>query len=68
MDQYRLYLLSESGHITAGRDANCSDDDEAYERATNLLTSCNQVEIWHETRCVGRVYAPTLRRGPRQVD
>ena len=42
---YRAYIMSADGHIMSRIDLPCADDDEAKERAKQLING-HDVELW----------------------
>jgi len=59
MTLYRFCFLDRSNRIKALETAECQDDDEAEDRADQLLKSCgyHAVEIWEGTE---RIYRAQL--------
>ncbi|MGV7215033.1 hypothetical protein [Bradyrhizobium sp. UFLA05-112] len=57
---YRAYILDEDGRITGVHELECADDEEAKEKATQLLDG-HDLDIWHRARHVAR-----LKRHTRQ--
>ncbi len=63
---YRVYRLNEHGRIAgAGDDIACSCDNEALSHAQQMAEHCPAVEVWQNTRCVGRVGAAGADVGAR---
>ena len=55
MPDYRLYVLSDDGHITQPpKVINCPDDAAAVARAKQLLDG-HAIEIWQAARHLGRL-------------
>ena len=53
MHGYRAYILGLDGHIQDRIDLFCTNDDEAKERAKQLVDG-HAVELWDEARKVAR--------------
>jgi hypothetical protein len=54
MDDYRLYLLDQSGHIVRARYVSASDEKDAIQRASQTAES-ERWELWTGTRMIARV-------------
>lgn len=46
---YRAYVLSDDGHITAVHELDCADDEEAKQKAAQLLDG-HDLEVWYRGR------------------
>jgi hypothetical protein len=55
MANYRIYMLDDADRVITGSDADCRDDETALFWAATTLGTDARAEIWHGTRCVGRV-------------
>ncbi len=55
MEHYRIYSFDLRGHITAGHDALCVDDQHARLAATALCEAGRDCEIWCGRLRVGRI-------------
>lgn len=53
-NQYRIYPLDERDRIEGSYDAICADDEQAVAYAAQLITKGGQVEIWTNSRLVGK--------------
>jgi len=51
---YRAYILDDDGRIIGVHELNCADDDEAKEKAAQLLDG-HDLEIWRRERRVARL-------------
>ena len=49
MPEYRAYILDREGHIIRPVDLNCGNDDEAKEKARQLVNG-HDVELWQLDR------------------
>ena len=56
MHGYRAYILGLDGHIQDRIDLFCTNDDEAKERAKQLVDG-HAVELWDEARKIA-IFAP----------
>jgi len=59
MAEYRLYQLDQTDHIVSGYWLECSSDHAAMAAACRLAERALPVEVWQQTRRVGRIKAPT---------
>lgn len=59
MQHYRLYHLSQSGHIIAAQDLHCPDDLNALEQAERERAHHN-VELWQDIRLLARLKRLTV--------
>ena len=57
---YRLYHLSNDGHIRGAINRDFEDDAEALQHARWLLENHPGVEVWQTNRLVGRVEVARL--------
>jgi len=48
---YRAYILDEEGHIRGCRELICLDDEEAKQKAIQILDG-HDIEVWQEKRQV----------------
>jgi hypothetical protein len=48
---YRVYILSDEGHISRFREPDCADDEEAKHIAAQMLDG-HDFEVWREKRLV----------------
>jgi hypothetical protein len=48
---YRVYILSDEGHISRFRELDCADDEEAKHVAAQMLDG-HDFEVWQEKRLV----------------
>lgn len=60
MAYYRIYFVSEDGHIRGAREADMPSDDDAIAFAHSVADG-QRVEIWSGTRLVSRI-DPVLRQ------
>jgi hypothetical protein len=51
---YRAYILDDDGRIIGVHELNCTNDDEARERAAQLLDG-HDLEVWCRVRRVARL-------------
>ena len=54
MAHYRAYILNPEGRIMKAVDLDCTDDVDATESARRLVDG-HDVELWKNTRVVGRL-------------
>lgn len=57
-NHYRIYPIDKRDRIGGSHDAICDDDAQAITYAAQIITPNGQVEIWSNSRLVGRF--PTL--------
>jgi hypothetical protein len=57
MRDYRAYFIGPDGSITGRVDLVCADDDDARERAKQLVSS-QPVELWEMERLIERFEPP----------
>ncbi|MDA9497308.1 hypothetical protein XI05_07160 [Bradyrhizobium sp. CCBAU 11357] len=55
---YRAYVLDDDGRIIGVHELDCANDDEAKEKASQLLDG-HDLEVWQRERCVARLKHPT---------
>jgi hypothetical protein len=55
MAYYRIYMLDHHARIVTGSDAECRNDAAALAWAATTLGADPRAEVWHGTRCLGRV-------------
>ena len=51
---YRAYILDEDGHITGVHELDCANDDEAKEKAAQLLDG-HDLDVWRRERHIARL-------------
>ena len=51
---YRAYILDDDGRIIGVHELNCTNDEEANEKAAKLLDG-HDLEVWHRERRVTRL-------------
>jgi hypothetical protein len=59
MPEYRVYIIGSDGHFYSAVPLECADDDEARERAKQLVDG-HDVELWQRDRKVA-----TFERKPK---
>lgn len=65
MPEFKIYLLSDSGHVTARSDVIYDDFESALAHAARSASSnAAAVEVWAGAACVDRVTSPLQRDGP----
>ncbi len=57
-NHYRIYPIDKRDRIESSHDTICEDDAQAIMYAAQIITANGQVEIWSNSRLVGRF--PTL--------
>jgi hypothetical protein len=57
VNEYRAYVMSADGHIIDRIDLLCADDDEAKERAKQLVDG-HDIELWQLDRKIAEFKAP----------
>jgi hypothetical protein len=55
---YRAYVLDDEGHITGVHEMNCANDEEARQKAAQLLDG-HELEVWNRQRRVARLKPQT---------
>jgi hypothetical protein len=58
MQHYRAYFLDDSGCISSVVDLHCENDEQARERALQLVER-HEVELWQGERFVARFSLPS---------
>jgi hypothetical protein len=53
MPEYRVYLIGSDGHFYSAVPLECADDDEARERAEQLVDG-HDVELWQRDRKIAK--------------
>jgi hypothetical protein len=61
MIDYRVYVLSTDEHIKDSANISCDSDEEAIEKARQLMKGHSLIEVWHRDRCVIRVKSTESR-------
>jgi len=51
---YRAYILDDDGRITGVHELDCADDDEAKEKAAQLLDG-HDLDVWQRARHIARL-------------
>jgi hypothetical protein len=51
---YRAYLVDADGHIVGVHELDCASDEEAKQKAAQLLDG-HDLEVWHRERRVARL-------------
>jgi hypothetical protein len=51
---YRAYILDDEGRIIGVHELDCADDDEAKQKAAQLLDR-QDLEVWQRARMVARL-------------
>ena len=65
MPEFKIYLLNDSGHVTAPADVIYDDIEAALAHAAASASNhIAAVEVWAGVACVGRVAAPLQRNWP----
>ena len=59
MSEYRVYIIGSDGHFQSSIPLDCADDDEAIERARQLVDG-HDVELWQRARKIA-----TLEHKPK---
>jgi hypothetical protein len=63
--EFKIYLLNDSGHVTARADVIYDDIEAALAHAASSASeNIAAVEVWEGAACVGRVASPLQRDGP----
>jgi hypothetical protein len=63
--EFKIYLLSDSGHVTARTDVIYDDIEAALAHAAASASSnAVAVEVWVGAACVGRISSPLQPDGP----
>jgi hypothetical protein len=53
MPEYRVYIIGSDGHFHSAVPLECADDDEAMERAEQLVDG-HDVELWQRDRKIAK--------------
>jgi hypothetical protein len=65
MPEFKIYLLNDSGRVTARSDVIYDDIEAAMAHAsTSAVTNNVAVEVWEGAACVGRIASLRQRDGP----
>jgi len=63
--EFKIYLLNDSGHVTARADVIYDDIEAALAHAAAAASkNIVAVEVWEGAACVGRIASPLQRGGP----
>jgi hypothetical protein len=65
MAHYRAYLLDECRHVISAANFHCADEQEARERALQLVDA-NDVELWQLDRRIA-VFESAKARGSKKA-
>jgi hypothetical protein len=57
MTAYSAYVVNSESHVTGIEVIHCTSDTEAMETARALLSGSTiaAIEVWHLTKCIGKV-------------
>jgi len=55
MSTYRIYFVGQDDHLHGGENIECTTDDEAVDCALKRIGDFPAVEVWCDTRSVGRI-------------
>ena len=61
MQDYRVFVINSDGHVIDRFEFWCLDDDEAKEKARQLLDG-QDIELWHQAQVVNRIPSKSGRR------
>ena len=56
MADYRIYFIGADGHFAGAEEIYCANDQEALERAKQLVSGCD-IELWARHRFIAKIEA-----------
>jgi hypothetical protein len=56
MPDYRIYFVGWTGHFSDARDLECQDDQDAIEKASQLLDA-EDIQLWQRDRHIATLSA-----------